>query len=64
MVVSLEKNDSEEESRDKNEEDVRERISIDWLIKNCSHFLLQYIVREQNINNPEISKIRQSYGSF
>ena len=34
MVVSAEKNG--------NEEDVRERISIDRLIKNCNHFLLQF----------------------
>ena len=43
MVVSPEKNVSEEESSDENEEGVRERISIDRLIKNCSNFLLQYI---------------------
>ena len=65
IFVSPEKNGSEEESSDKNEEGVRERISIDWLIKNCSNFLLQYIqhiykVREQNINNLEILQIRQS----
>ena len=43
MVVSPEKNDSEEESSDGNEEGVRERISIDRLSNNWSHFLLQYI---------------------
>ena len=43
MVISLEKNGSEEESSDENEEDVRERITTDSLNKNCSHFLLQYI---------------------
>ena len=42
MVVSPEKNGSEEESSDENEEGVRERIYIDRLIKNCSTFLLQY----------------------
>ena len=38
ILVSPEKNDSEEESSDENE-GVRERISIDRLIKNCSNFL-------------------------
>ena len=41
MVVSPEKNGSEEESRDENEEGVREQTYIDKLIKNCSNFLLQ-----------------------
>ena len=43
MVLSPEKNGSEEESSDENEEDVREQIYIDRLIKNCSNFLLEYI---------------------
>ena len=43
MVVSSEKNGSEEESSDENEEGVRKGIYIDQLIKNCSTFLLQYI---------------------
>ena len=43
MVVSPEKNGSEEESSDENKKGVRERIYIDKLIKSCSHFLLQYI---------------------
>ena len=43
VVVSPEKNGSEEENSDENEKGVREQISIDRLIKNCSNFLLQYI---------------------
>ena len=43
MVVSPEKNSSEEESNDENEKDVTERVSIDRLIKNCNNFLLQYM---------------------
>ena len=42
MVVSPEKNGNEEESSDKNEEDMRERVSIDRLIKNCSNFVTIY----------------------
>ena len=42
MVVSPEKNGSKEENSDENV-DVRERIFINRLIKNCSNFLLQYI---------------------
>ena len=43
MVVSPEKNGSEIENSDGKEEDGRERIYIDNIIKNCSNFLLQYI---------------------
>ena len=42
MVVSPEKNVSEEESSNENEEGVRERIYIDKLIKNCSNFVTIY----------------------
>ena len=38
VVVSREKNDSEEERSDENEEGVTERIYFDKLIKNCSNF--------------------------
>ena len=37
------KNGSEEEKSDENEEGVRERITIDRLIKTYSNLLLQYI---------------------
>ena len=61
MVVSPEKNDNEEESSDKNEKDVIQRIYIDRLIKNCNHFLLQYIHHIQSGDKTSIIwKFRKS----
>ena len=63
IVVSSEKNGSEEKSSDENEEGVRERISIDRLIKNCSPFLLQYIQSGDKTSIiRKFKKIRQSEG--
>ena len=44
MVVSPQKDGSEEENSDENVEDVRERISIDKLIKNWSFSVTIYTV--------------------
>ena len=61
MVVSSEKNGSEEESSDENEEDVRERIYIDKLIKNCNHFVTIYTTYiESGDKTSIIRKFRKS----
>ena len=62
IVISTEKNGNEEESSGENEENVRERISIDRLSMNYNNFQIQYIHHKlySQDTKQKIQKFRKS----